>query len=113
MQGRYGNLSWDEMMRSLSDPLYGYDAQGVTSYPQVIIACTFRVACWDSDCACQSTVGAIERLFSFPFTCALWIDALKNMAMSLTKAYGGRVDFACRLEMACIRWCRRTTKGVG
>ncbi|CAK0746583.1 hypothetical protein CVIRNUC_001703 [Coccomyxa viridis] len=34
LQGRYGNLSWDEMMRSLSDPLYGYDAQGVTSYPQ-------------------------------------------------------------------------------
>lgn len=34
-QGRYANLSWDEMMRSLSDPIYQYDAQGVPSFPQV------------------------------------------------------------------------------
>ncbi len=28
LQGRYPNMSWDDMLRSLSDPIYQYDAQG-------------------------------------------------------------------------------------
>ena len=35
-------MSWDEMMRSLSDPVYGYDAQGNPSFPHVS-QCTSRI----------------------------------------------------------------------
>jgi hypothetical protein len=36
VQGRFStNMSWDDMMRSLSDPVYGYDAQGNPSFPHV------------------------------------------------------------------------------
>ena len=35
LQGRYPNLSWDEMLRSLSDPIYQYDAQGNPQFSQV------------------------------------------------------------------------------
>ncbi|CAL5219060.1 g820 [Coccomyxa viridis] len=31
-QGRYPNMSWDDMLRSLSDPIYQYDAQGNPTY---------------------------------------------------------------------------------
>ena len=35
LQGRYPNLSWDEMLRSLSDPIYQYDAHGNPTFSQV------------------------------------------------------------------------------
>ena len=35
-------MSWDEMMRSLSDPVYGYEAQGIPSFPHVS-QCTSRI----------------------------------------------------------------------